>query len=315
MVHERPIRTVGTAPVKKGNAMFRNIVVGVDELGSWHDALALAKQLSADDAQLTVAHVNPYRYDIRLSRGYSGELEAEERARDAQLLEEARSEAGATTQAHWWRAPSIGQGLHELVEMLGADLLVLGSSRRGLLGRVLLHDDTAAALNGARCAIAIAPAGYGHQASAIKCIGVGYDGSPESEAAVALARGLAEDLKAELSGLQVVFHPAELFVDPESPTLPELVKHAEARVAALHDIQPLAVYGHPEEELAIYGESIDLLVIGSRGYGPIGRLIHGSTSSKLARTARCPLLVLTREARVSEARPDGDQNAVAAHTT
>jgi len=297
--------------------MFRNIVVGVDELGSWHDALTLAKQLSADDAQLTVAHVTLFRPDIRLSRGYSVELDAEERARDAQLLEEVRSEAGPGTQAQWWRAPSIGRGLHELVDVLGADLLVVGSSRRGLLGRVLLHDDTAAALNGAPCAIAIAPAGYAHQASAIKCIGVGYDGSPESEAAVALARGLAEDLDAELSGLQVVFHPAELFVDPESPTLPELVEHAEARVAALHDIQPLAVYGHPAEELAIYGESIDLLVIGSRGYGPIGRLIHGSTSSKLARSARCPLLVLTRQAReagVSEAGPDGDQSAVAAHT-
>jgi hypothetical protein len=36
------------------------------------------------------------------------------------------------------------------------------------------------------------------------------------------------------------------------------------------------------------------LVVGSRGYGPVGRLIHGSTSQQLARTARCPLLVLAR---------------------
>lgn len=35
-------------------------------------------------------------------------------------------------------------------------------------------------------------------------------------------------------------------------------------------------------------------MIASRGYGPVGRLVHGSTTRQLARTARCPLLVLTR---------------------
>ncbi|MGN6169163.1 MAG: universal stress protein [Solirubrobacteraceae bacterium] len=51
------------------------------------------------------------------------------------------------------------------------------------------------------------------------------------------------------------------------------------------------------EELAVYSASLDLLVIGSRGYGPIGRLVHGSTALQLSRTARCSLPVLTRAAR------------------
>ncbi len=38
---------------------------------------------------------------------------------------------------------------------------------------------------------------------------------------------------------------------------------------------------------------------GSRGCGPLGRLAHGSTSQALARTARCPLLVLTRASEVA----------------
>ena len=37
-----------------------------------------------------------------------------------------------------------------------------------------------------------------------------------------------------------------------------------------------------------------LLVVGSRSYGPLGRLMHGSTSQQLARTCRCALLVLPR---------------------
>ena len=70
------------------------------------------------------------------------------------------------SQAHlrWPSAPSVGRGLHELVEEIHADLLVVGSSRRALLGRAGVGDDTRAALNGAPCAIAIAPAGYGQRA-------------------------------------------------------------------------------------------------------------------------------------------------------
>jgi len=76
-------------------------------------------------------------------------------------------------------------------------------------------------------------------------------------------------------------------------------------------------YGVPAEELALYSASLDLSVVGSRGYGPIGRLVHGSTSQKLARTARCPLLVLPRwtaAAGTSDALENGHE-AVSAVTT
>jgi hypothetical protein len=50
----------------------------------------------------------------------------------------------------------------------------------------------------------------------------------------------------------------------------------------------------------VYSASLDLLIVGSRDYGPVGRFVHGSTTQQLARTARCPLLVLTRAARGAE---------------
>src|SRR4051812_36420162 len=70
--------------------------------------------------------------------------------------------AETDVEAHlrWYGSSSVGRGLHELCEVIGADLLVVGSSHRGLLGRVLIGDDTSAALNGAPCAIAIAPSNY-----------------------------------------------------------------------------------------------------------------------------------------------------------
>ena len=42
---------------------------------------------------------------------------------------------------------------------------------------------------------------------------------------------------------------------------------------------------------------IDLLVLGSRGYGPVMRTMLGSVSTDLMRSAPCPLFVFTRGAR------------------
>jgi nucleotide-binding universal stress UspA family protein len=63
------------------------------------------------------------------------------------MLERAARETGVDADIRWREGDSTRRGLHELCELAEADLLVIGSSRRGLLGRVLLHDDTHAALN------------------------------------------------------------------------------------------------------------------------------------------------------------------------
>ena len=93
------------------------------------------------------------------------------------------------------------------------------------------------------------------------------------------------------------------------------VNEAMERIGALGGVEAHVAYGDAAEELALYSASLDLLVVGSRGYGPIGRLIHRSTSRKLTHMARCPLLVLPRSARViaaGEAEEASREVAVAA---
>lgn len=291
--------------------MFKQIVVGVDEHEDGRDAIALAKNLLARDGEpgLTLAYV--FAGEPHVRRSASAAYEASARERASELLERTREEAGVQAHLRWRRSPSVGRGLHELCEVIGADLLVVGSSRRGLLGRVLIGDDTRAALNGAPCAIAIAPAGYAQQAVAMREIGVGYDGSPESEHAVAVARDLAAQCGAKLSAFEAVSLPTYTFLGGPAPidaALEGMVDDARRRIAELGGVEPHAAYGHPAEELGVYSASLDLLIVGSRGYGPIGRLIHGSTSQQLARSARCPLLVLTRSARETEA-PDAAEDS------
>jgi nucleotide-binding universal stress UspA family protein len=52
--------------------------------------------------------------------------------------------------------------------------------------------------------------------------------------------------------------------------------------------------GNAAGQLAQASERLDLLVVGSRGYGPLGAVVLGSVSNALVRTARCPLVVLPR---------------------
>ena len=295
--------------------MFKQIVVGVDEHEGGRDAIALATKLLAPDGELTLAYV--YAGDPHVYRSASPAFDASERERARELLERTRQETGVQANLRWRGSPSVGRGLHELCEVIGADLLVVGSSRRGLLGRVLIGDDTRAALNGAPCAIAIAPAAYSQQPVAMRGIGVAYNGSPESEHAVAVAREIASECGAKLSAFEAVSLPTYATVGGPvaiDDALEGIVDDARQRIAELGGVEPHAAYGYPAEELGVYSASLDLLIVGSRGYGPIGRLIHGSTSQQLVHSARCPLLVLPRAARATEApeeAEDGRDSAVA----
>ena len=294
--------------------MFKEIVVGVDGYEGGRDAIALAKQLLARDGELTLAHV--LEHDGHGYRGPSADYEAPGWARAAELLEKVQDDAGVEAHLRWRVSGSVGRGLHELCELIGTDLLAVGSSQRGLLGRVLLGDDAQAALDCAPCAIAIAPTNYSREPVAMREIGFGYDGSPESERALELARRIAAGTGARLSAFEAVSlssSPFEARLFRLSEAVDVLVNEAMDRIRALGGVEAHVAYGDAAEELALYSASLDLLVVGSRGYGPIGRLIHGSTSRKLTRMARCPLLVLPRSARViaaGEAEEAGREPAV-----
>jgi nucleotide-binding universal stress UspA family protein len=103
---------------------------------------------------------------------------------------------------------------------------------------------------------------------------------------------------------------------PADESIDRHLAEARERIARL-DVAPHVAYGDAAEELALYGASVDLLIVGSRGYGPLGRLVHGSTSQRLAQTARCPLLVLPRAAESREApnQTEADNEATASATS
>ena len=113
--------------------------------------------------------------------------------------------------------PPVGSELHRVALSRSVDLLVVGSASHPLAGVVLPSDHARAALNGAPCAVAIAPMGYATHPGQIATIGVADNGSPESTTALAAARELAARDGLTITALSVVDLPS-LEPTPSPPT-------------------------------------------------------------------------------------------------
>jgi nucleotide-binding universal stress UspA family protein len=282
---------------------FQQVIVGVDGRRGSRDAIALARLLLASDGRLTLAHIRegglfpPTVEDV----AFEVDSDAPDYEKSMRMLERERLAADADAHTVATVGTSVGHGLHEIVEHEQADLLVLGSHHGGLLGWPILGKDVKDSLNGCPCAVAIAPRNYPHGAGVIRAIGVGYDGSQQGEALLAVARRLAARDAASLRVLEVV----ELTGWPYDGWGGEALRKARSdslskarrRVAEVKGVDADAVVGVAREELARLSRIVDLLMIGSSGHGPVHRLALGSTSNYLADHARCPLLVVPRSDR------------------
>jgi nucleotide-binding universal stress UspA family protein len=181
---------------------FKRVIVGVDEHQGGRDAVALARSLVATEGSMVLARVSirdallgrSSRPDVAEVPGAVGLTATADQSEGVEHLRRVESS-------------SVGRGLHELAAVERADLLVVGSCRRGLLGRVMIADETSDGLDGAPCAVAVAPFGYADRGSALAEIGVAYNGSPESNDALAVARTLAVEHDARLSAFQAVSIP------------------------------------------------------------------------------------------------------------
>ena len=281
--------------------MFKNAVVGIDGEQGGRDAIAVARELGEVGGRITLAHI--YGVGFVLHGGWHHLLSAQRKVALERLQRE-RDAASLDAPVVPFLDRSVGRGLHRLAECEVADLLVVGSCRRSLLGRVFLGSDTLFALNGAPCAVAIAPMGYAAKPHEISSIGVGYDGSPESERALAAARELGRRHESRIRVRLVVSLQSVPYGEPIPENWPDVAKqvmdYERGRLRGLEDVEGDVSYGEPSEELAQFSQDLDLLIIGSRSYGPLGRLMSGSTSNYLAERGRCPLVVLPRSAAREE---------------
>jgi nucleotide-binding universal stress UspA family protein len=283
--------------------MTAPIVVGVDGTGSGLDAVALAAQLARVTGDpLIVACVYP-----RDTRPSADGAAAQGPA--AKALEAARELVGGlAVQYRTTASSSPARGLAELAEHEDAATVVVGSHRRGVFGRVASGSTAERLLHGSGCPVAVAPRGYRRRDSgALRRVGVAFVDTPDGHEAVRYAADLAARASLPLTLYSVVSVHANWFVPevvrPEEETIPVEVRkeYQEALDRALAEL-PEGVqatgellYGEVVDELSVVGErGVDLLVCGSRGYGPVRRVLLGTVSAALVRQASVPVLVVPR---------------------
>jgi nucleotide-binding universal stress UspA family protein len=282
--------------------MFDNVIVGIDDYDAGQDAVGLATQLASGKRQLTFAYVEV----VALKPPDSADASKSPVSRRAmERLASLADEADVDAKVLCVEARSVASGLHKLGVSQRGDLLVIGASRRDEYDRALVGDDTQEVLGHAPCTVAVAPRGFAGRPPIMHKIGVAYDGSPESEQALAVARRLARERGAELAAVHAVPEPvytsrrvtgARLANDPWSvqADIDEAVENARGQMAQLDDVETNATSGDATEELARSGASVDLLIIGSHKYRPLEAWMSvQSTAQQLADSAPCPLLVLS----------------------
>ncbi len=283
--------SLSPAPDASEPAVFKNVLVGVDGTSAGRDAIALAEVLRDPNGRLTLAHVALDRTatDQNFRSTPVGSPSRE-------MLEREQAAMGVSADLTDIIAPSVGSGLHQLAEDCHADLLVVGSGRSRWT--LLPGRPTQDSLSGAPCALVVAPVEYAEAPKQIDTIGVAYNGSPESETALAVACAVASRHAAVVRALTVVRSSRGVwrYRHPLAPRWRRIDGPPESapgdRPCSGTEVDGRVTIGAPSKQLLGFGDEVDLLVVGSRGLATLRRLLLGSTSARLARSASCPVLVL-----------------------
>jgi nucleotide-binding universal stress UspA family protein len=285
--------------------MTRPVFAGVDGTDSGLDAVAFGARLAdAVGAPLVVVCVSPEQ--VR----QAGVEAEEEVGRHAAAILEAAGEVVGDLEAEFRTVSSTSpaRGLAELAEEEHPEAVVVGSSNRGAVGRVVSGSTAERLLHGTGCPVAVAPRGYRrHRPGPLSAVGAAFTDTPEGHEAVRVAADLAARAGLPLTVYSVVgLHTNWLrpeAVQPDASVVPEEVTKA-ARDALDQVVAGLPggvratgelLFGEVVDELSMVGErGVDLLVCGSRGYGPVRRVLLGTVSAALVRQASVPVLVVPR---------------------
>ncbi|MBK5233995.1 MAG: universal stress protein [Thermoleophilia bacterium] len=276
------------------------VIVGVEETEEAKDALRFARLFA--DAEEAELHVVSVRSDTIFYEG-TDQMEADREKFFEQMLEFAREEVGQDFHFHRAIEHSVPRGLTEAAEELEAGAMIIGSSHRGPIGRVLMGDAGARLAAGSPCSVIVTPRGWRRSGGArFGKIGIGFHSTRESEDALSYGSELAKKLKASVLIIGVV--PAvispgrggftdQAYWDHLQEDTEKAVAEATRRVG-VDGAEGQVRVGYAADELTEASLDLDLLVLGSRSYGPIRRVLLGGTSVRVMRSSACPVVIVPR---------------------
>jgi len=295
------------APGYEACVSARKVVVAVDPTKEPMGPLRLGRQLArALRAPVVLVTVLPHHPLIQ------GPEDDRRRAARAEALERLWEIGRSLEDVHVHDALAItgtspARSLQHVSEGADAAVIVVGSTTRGPLRRIVPGSVAERLVSGGACPVAVAPHGYADdEAEELTVVGVAFDGSEESQRALKAGVGLARNAAARLRVITVnerlAFGAVPVSADRPEDSVNRVIErglrgaHDAAVAAHSGELTVAGVFrtGNPAQVLAEESREVGLLVAGSRGYGPVGAVLLGATTHGLLRSASCPLLITPR---------------------
>jgi nucleotide-binding universal stress UspA family protein len=225
-----------------------------------------------------------------------------------QVLEGARKLSGEEAEYRAEGSSSPAHGLHDVADAEGASLIVVGSTRHGARRRILPGSTGERLLHGAAHPVAVAPrAARESPGTPVQTVGCAFIDTQDGREALNWAARLAARVGGRLNVISVAGRHAEGFApvvrrEAEETYIAEAKqRYQEALDAALAqlpsglDATGEVLSGEVVDCLASLDDrDLDVLVCGSRGYGPVRRVLLGGVAARLVRRAAAPVVVVPR---------------------
>ena len=280
-----------------------HMAAGADGSDEGKDAVALAAGLaSLTGAGLSLVNVFP----TTLFPTTGTDDRATLRKQADESLRRDRDELAPGAIIHSVPDLSVSRALMHFAQETHVEMLAIGSARDtppgrariGRRGRQLLHDMP--------FTLALAPRGWRTRKFEVGRIGLGDDGGPEAAVAREVAIQLCRASGATLVIKRVIDDRYPMVAGVASSALPEYEAGLEyERSQAQSELEQQAaqldvpseidsVLGDPGHELRSLSDHVDLIVVGSRRWGLLARLVTGGVGETLVADAGCPVVIVPR---------------------
>jgi nucleotide-binding universal stress UspA family protein len=288
--------------------MASRVVIGYDGSEAGEDAVAFGLTWCRSTGDVPVV-ATVYPEEAPLGAGRVDVEWASYVREQAEIIQDkARAIVGDAALYRNVASTSAAHGLADLAEDVDAVMVIVGTTQETGLARSLLGSSTERLLHGSTAPVMVVPSGWRQSASdRVSSIGVAYVDTRDAREALRMAVRVALRIPARLTLYTVVGQSSEhysylvgrtdeqAFLDKARDSFRKALEFAAAGVPAELEPRIVLLEGAVVESLAALGpDDVDMLVCGSRGYGPVRRVLLGGVSSPLIRRAQLPVAVVPR---------------------
>jgi len=296
-------------PAGPGRSASGRVVVGYEGGGTGHDAISFANRWArATHDPVNVVTVHPGPAPLGAGR-VDAEWVAYAREEADRLLSEAKGLVADGVEATYLRVDSgsAAHGLSDIVEPRdgeGVSMLVLGSRRTRGMRRTFPGSTADRLLHGAAAPVTVVPWGYADiEERRLARVAVAFVDTPEGRVAFDHAALIAQHLSASLTVLSVVpdtrvvpgLGESRLFEQETRRGYQDSLDAVVAKAPDGLEVSGRLLPGPVVDALSdLSFDDCDVLVCGSRGYGPVRRVLLGGVSSRVVRHSKVPVIIAPR---------------------